>query len=275
MGPIEKRLPPSQGVNAGGRSIFNVTLGESYRRIDIRYVWDNAGTPTDADAAKFTADIKGVKVIVDGDVKWNVDGAYLLAMQDFYKEPFVDGVLPIYFTRPWLRTILGEDAFAYGTKDMQTFTIEIDIDGSATPETLDLYAEVGPNEVLGDHVCIYRHSKNNSITGISEISDIPRGPYQAFAIHFATGNIDSVDVEANGKGVFEADVPIAKSRYGSRRNWQTGYYHLDFANQNRKGDALPLMLQDFRVKANFTGTGAYDLFVERIEGHNPMKNQAA
>jgi hypothetical protein len=264
-----KKLPQFNNVAVSATAIANVPIGLAYHALFIRMTNGASVDTTEANLAIF---IKEVRVIVDGDVKIRASGAELVALWKYYGEVITAGVLPIALSRPWHRTAAGEDACAYGTADVQSFTVEVDLDNTVTTPTLNLYALVGPQEPLGEHVCIRRFAYNASATGQREISDLPRGPYGLMAMHFATGNITAMEVEANQRLIHQSDNAINnvvnKAPFPARVP-QTGYYHVDFTSTNRPEDNLPLNLEDFRQRATFSATGSFNILLERVERKAP------
>lgn len=262
-----KKMPSFNAVAAGGTAINNLPIGLSYHRLIIRY--KRGATPADATSAQFTADINEIRLVLDGTVIWRLTGGELVALNAYYGKAHRDGVFPMFFSRPWTRTAEGEDSLMLGTADVQTLTLEIDINSAAVNPTLDLYAVQGDPAPLGTFVTVRPHSKNASATGEIEIQDVPnRGPYAGFALHFTTANISQVVMEANQRIVFEADTAIAQRLSDDAvppRVWQTGYWHVDFLHTNRHLDGLPLDLQAISLRPTMTATGTFKVLVERAE----------
>lgn len=262
---IFKKMPSFNAVAAGGTAIANLPVGLAYHQLAIRYKRGGA----DATQAQFGTDLTEIRLIVDGDVKWRLSASELIALNSYYgvyDAGFTDGVLAMLFSRPWHRTSQGEDFTQFGTADVQTMTLEIDVAGGTPTPELTLYAVQGPNAPLGNHVCIRKFAYNAAATGIREIPDLPRGPYAVLAMHLGTANVADVEVEANQRLVFQSDRPLAEQYYEQTgRVWQTGRWHIDFAATDRLSDALPLTLEDFRIKANVTVAGSFAILMERVE----------
>lgn len=266
---VLKTMPSFNAVSAGQTAICNLPVGMAYHQLMIRYK-RGAGI-TDATSAEFASDFTGIRLIVDGDTKWNLTAAELIAINSFYgvyDGGFVNGVLAMFFSRPWHRTSQSEDYTQFGTVDVSTMTLEIDIAVGVVNPTLSLTAVQGPNEKLGDHVCIRKFQQNGVSIGVREISDLPKGPLvgSVLAMHLGTANVNKVEVEANQRMVFQADKPLAETYYEETdRVWQAGYWHVDFASTDRLSDALPLNLEDFRLKVDVTAAGSFPLLMERVE----------
>lgn len=269
MPRIIKELPSFQAVNGGQTAICNLPLGMTYHQILLRYQADEGAGVVDATEAVFKDDLTEIRLIVDGDTKVQLSGTELVGLLEYYGLTIEDGVLPVLFSRPWQRTMEGEDELAYGTADVQTMSLEVDIKAGTTSPSLTGFAVKGPNAPLGRHLAIRRYGQTYAgAAGEFEISDIPRGPYAQLATHFTTDKVSRVEVEANQRIVYEADTQIAKAYFAqTARVLQTGFTHVDFAATNRLGDALPLNLQDFRYRLTMTGAEpSFKAIVERVEG---------
>lgn len=269
MARVFKRMPSFQAVAAGQTAICNLPLGMSYHQLLLRYQANEGAGVVDATEAVMADDITEIRIIVDGDTKVQMSGVEAIALAKFYGQTVMAGTLPIFFSRPWLRSIEAEDEIAFGTADLQTFNIEVDIKAGTTSPSLSAYAVQGPNMPLGRYIAIRRFGQTYAgAAGDFEISDLPRGPYGLLAIHFNTPNIERVEVETNQVKVFEADRSLAETYYAqTKRVWQSGYWHVDLTPTNRLRDNLPLVLSDFRVRLAMTGaTPTFRAIVERVEG---------
>lgn len=263
------KMPQTEGLGAGQTAITRIPTGPTYFELGIRYT-QNTGAPADAGEAQFQADFDEVRVIVDEEPKWRLSGTDLLALNKFHKRPFVAGHLPLVFARPDYRTPAGEDELAYGTLDVQNMSVEVAMNAAADPVSMSLYAVVGAPAALGRHMTVRGTTYQAAAAGIHEISDLARGFYGLAAMHIVDGNVDDVEVQANRRKVWEGDQSIAEGFYGDRREWQDGYFHVDFQARNRISESLNLVLEDFRAKINFSvAPGAYTLIQERIEQRVP------
>jgi len=266
-------MPSANTVAAGSTAIFNLPLGLTYHSLSLFYREESGEDPArDAAKADIAADIDEIRLKIDGVVKQEYSAAQLHAINGFYGHVVdVAGVLPILFSRPWLRLAQSEDNFAWGTANgsVQSFTVEVDLNASAEPTSLELYAEQGAPSPLGDHIEIKRFPRSVSGAGEFEISDLPRSTrYAVFANHLTTESISNVIVEANQRRLIEGGKAILNSQYqrngGRPRQWQTGYFHLDHGALNRLAGALPMALEDYRLKLTMTGAASFNVIQERV-----------
>jgi len=107
-----------------------------------------------------------------------------------------------------------------------------------------------------------------ALVGEKEISDIPRGAYNMMALHITTGAIGNVEVLANNRNVHESTTIL---RGGDQRIIgrvpQAGYTHLDFMTENRLGEALPMVLNDFRLKLDVTAANqTFKILAVSVQG---------
>jgi len=266
------KMPTPEGIGAGQTATCRLPLGYTYNRLLIRMA-DGVG---DIVEAAWTTNIGEVRVMVDGDAKIQIDAGDLVDLNNYYGHVHDDGILPIFLTRHWMRTILGEDQTGYDTAGgMSSFTLEIDLKSGITIGQLNVFAEVSdPKDSLtgavkgfGAHYRLQKYTHNQGVIGDAEISDIVRGPYSVLAIHAKSANVSTVEVLADGKKFYDTDLVVRNqyNRLGGRVP-QAGFTHIDFIPDNRLSDAFPMAVQDFRLRMAFTATGSVPLYVESIQG---------
>ncbi|WGT50155.1 major capsid protein P2 [Thioclava nitratireducens] len=265
MTRLVKKMPTPLGIGAGQTASVNMPLGLTYERLYIRCNADIAATPTDLTAADWASVIGEIRVMVNGDARITIDAADLVKLNSFYGEAPKAGVLPIFFSRPWMRTIGGEDASGYGTVGMATFTLEMDIKDGATVNSLTVTAVQSPATPWGPHLRIQKFNRNQGVTGSAEIADIPRGAYAMLAMHVATDQIGDVEVQTDQRNVITMDKAVRATHYDlAGRVPQAGFTHIDFTPENRLSEALSMSLQDFRLKLDFQATGNFAIYAESL-----------
>lgn len=261
-----KKMPTPLGIGAGQTASVQLPLGLTYERLYIRMNVD--GTPRDVPAADWGSYIDEIRLLVDGDSRIQIDANDLVALNQFYGETPVDGVLPIFLSRPWARTPGGEDQTAYGTAGgMASFSLEMDLKSGITVNSLNVYAMQSPGRPFGAHLRIQRYVHNQGVTGEAEIADIPRGNYAMGALHLNTDAIGQAEVHVDNRKILDMDPEIRDAHAAvSGRTPQTGFTHVDFLAENRLGEALPMNVSDFRLKLDFTTTGNFSIYAESVRG---------
>jgi hypothetical protein len=260
-----KKMPTPQGIGAGQTASINLPLGLTYTRFMIRSVAAIGGTQVNLLPEHWGTVFDEIRLMVNGDAQITIDASDLVALNQYYKQPLKPGVLPLFLSRPWMRTIGGEDQTGYGTIGMDTFSFEIDIKDGQDVSKLSLYAVQSPPTVYGPHLRVQRYTRNQGVTGPAEISDIVRGPYAMLALHVNTTEIGEIEVVTDGRKIMETDPEIrdAHGAIGGRVT-QAGYTHIDLVTENRLGEALAMNLQDFRLKLDFTATGNFSIYTESL-----------
>lgn len=262
-----KKMPTPLGIGAGQTASVNLPLGLTYNRLYIRCNAQISGSPKDLAAADWGTVVDEIRLMVNGDARITITAADLVKMNTYYGFAPKAGVLDLFLSRPWMRTIGGEDQTAYGTIGMSTFTLEIDIKAGQTVNSLNVYAQQSAATAWGPHLRIQRFARNQGVTGEAEIADIPRGPYAMLAFHVNTDQIGTVEVHTDQRKVIESDAAIRDAHYRVvGRVPQAGFTHIDFLTENRLAEALPMALQDFRLKLNFAATGNFSIYAESLVG---------
>lgn len=263
-----KRMPTPLGVGAGQTASCNLPLGLTYDRLYIRLNVDVATVATDVAQADWATYINEVRLMVDGDAKIEMSASALVAMNAYYGQSMVDGVLPLFLSRPWMRTINGEDQTGYGTMGgISTLSLELDLKDGITINSLEVYASQSDGKPFGPHLRVQKITRNQGVTGEAQISEINRGPYVMLAMHVATASIADVEVLADERVVHKSDKALRDAHYGViGRVPQAGFTHVDFVTENRLAEAMPMALQDFRVNLDFTATGNFPIYLESLQG---------
>ena len=262
MARLIKKMPDPQNVVAGQRATVRLPVGNTYNMLFIRA--KTAGA--DMTEAQMKSMLGDVRLLIDGDLKIEASATELLDLAKYYGVTIQNGVLPVIFSRPWQRSIVGEDVLSYGTADVSTMDLTVDIDSGATTPTLELYAIQSQGTPLGQHCVIKRHSRTVSATGEVEEANLPRGDFGLMALHLTTDAVSTVEVRANERKAHESDLATRKFRDSlTNKTHQTGYTHINFCETDRVSDVLPLALEDFRVITNHTATGSFNYIQERID----------
>ena len=268
-------MPNGSGIGAGQTATFNLPLGLSYHQLLIRMSADPAGAAAfvDTPAAGWGNVLGEVRLLVDGSIKLRADAADLVNLWQYYGQTVSPGVLPLFLGRPWQRTPAGEDAPAYGTAGVQSMTLEIDIEPGITIQTLQVYAQQGPNMPLGDHYVLRQFPFGVSNTGWRELSDLPRGQFATLALHVNSADVSEFQLEANQRIIREADRALASAVSAQTgKVFQAGWSHIDLTVTDRLSDMLVMTLEDFRVKLNMTSAGNVKLYAEQIYSQGAAGN---
>lgn len=271
-----KKMPTPGGIGAGQTATVSLPLGLTYETMFIRMNVD-VGDPavaTDVPVDDWDQYIDEIRLLVDGNVKLQVTADFLVKLNKRYQQPMVAGTLPLFLSRPWMRSIGGEDQTSYktgphqnGAASVSTFTMEMDVKDGVAVNQLEVYAQQSPGQPWGSHIEIHRYTHPQGLIGEAEISNLPKGPYHMLALHIDTDAIKRAEVLANNAKIIDYDKPVRDAfNVLQGRADVAGFTMLDFCTKNRAVEALPMLLQDFRLKLDFTSTGNYSIYAESVVG---------
>ncbi len=275
-------MPTPEGVGSSQTAVCRLPVGYTYHSLQIYVEADvSPAAAVPVPEANWGNILDNIRVMVNGEAKIEIPAADLVSLNKFYGHSHDDGVLPIFFGRRTMRTIQGEDESAYKTNGgVASFTLELEFKGGINIGNVHIYGEqaagnypaghrlAGQPMAWGTHYRLQKFSKNVAVTGVNEIADIPRGAYVVYAMHMKSGSVNSVEVYRDGKLFYNtknAAIRDAFTKLGGRTP-QAGFTHLDLDGSNRLADLMPMDAQDFRIKADFTATGAVPLYVESLQG---------
>jgi len=260
-----RKLPDFSPVQAGAQAAVEVPRGPTYRTMVLSY--KRGGVP--ATVAQIKSDILGIRLNINGITRWQATGTRLVdVLTNFYGHTMTDGLLFIDLARHDLATIIGADNLAWGTNNVQTFHIEVDIAPGAVNPELDGYAVIDPVvRDLGMIVECWELPFSTAVGGVLEVATIPASRGSLFALHAAGANVTGLEVEIDSVIFQNAPMDVLNaiySRVPSSRVPQTDYVHFAPTYLDRLDDTLPLSAQDWRLKLAMSAAGSVGIFMETL-----------
>lgn len=259
-----EKMPTPQGIGANQTATVSLPLGPTYNTLFIRAKTSAGVNIATASWGNYVGEIR---LMVNGNTRIKIDAADLVKLNQFYGQSLDAGVLPLHLSQPWTRTWEGEENTAYGTvSGIASFTLEIDLLDATSG--FSIYALQSDPKPFGPHLTIQRFSDQMGLQGTKEIADLPRDAYNMLALHFDTDAVDKVEVLTNNLKVHESDKVLRG--YHQKivgRVPQAGMTHVDFMTENRLANVLPMALNDFRVKMDFTADDVnFKIYAMSIQG---------
>lgn len=242
-------LPSFQAVAAGQTATVDLPTNGTYHSLLVKYSTATAGGATQAN---MEAELTEIRIKVNGKVQRRFTAEELFDINVYHGQTIETGKLQIYFSEPWLRTVQGEDALAWGMADVSTFQVEVDIDAGATSPALGISA-VWTKDArnMGPIVKWRKFVVPVAATGIVNVSTLPKSD-SYYAIHSKSANIADVEVKVDQETRFEgtlSDVQAVQKNYGKVP--VTGWFHTDFRYTNRASDALAMVSKEGKPVSNF------------------------
>jgi Viral coat protein P2 N-terminal domain len=268
--PIIRQFPGAiTGVGAGQTAVVKIPTGATFLELGIECTIAGVG----ATRAQFGAMVTLVRGLVSGVEKWSLTAAELISVCEFYRTGSVGdtGFLIIPFERLFMSELGGKLNPAYGTVDESSFQIEITQAGGSTIDAMTLWGRIATvGERLGSHVRWAKLMPNIASTGIYNYMDLSRNPREALlALHLVVpvvANLVNIAVIADSIRVIDASPAWLNRLYAMTdpvRTPQTAnlMVHVDFANRNLLGDALPLTMDQIILELNFANAAPNQISV--------------
>lgn len=134
-------------------------------------------------------------------------------------------------------------------------------------------AQTGEQRRIGQHIRVNKYPRNVSSTGDYEETQLPKQlgtAYKVLHIEEGSGAIDKVTARI-GNTTLNDQVSGELMQHilaMSKREKQSGFYHLAFDLLNSNGDYIPMnQVKDFRQIINFsTAPNAFNIYTERVFG---------
>lgn len=264
---LHRKLPTfSPAPVQSGVSVIQIPTGPTYYAIGLRYKVNG----TDCTEAQAKADIKWVRIKINGVTRYEVSGKHLVdVMNKYYGVAFNAGQLYIPLARPWYKTPEGVENTAWGTRNLQSLTLEVEFNTPITSPTLEAYALFSlMQRDLGMIVEVHEFTYTAAASGVQEIPTLPRGNGDLIGLHLDSSLVTSCDLEINQQIFTQgSDISLYQNlvKWYALRQPQTNYTHFDAQIRDLLSDATALInVSDFRVKPTFSGAGTAGIVMETL-----------
>lgn len=205
MGRMHISTNSFNSVGAGQRATLDLPVGK-WKYHQIRPVYGTA-TAGGANRTNVEAEVSRLALAVNGKEQVVFSAAQLLRLHEFRGRSFHTGHVPLFLAQPWLATPPGQDALGWGTADVQTLQLTIDIAAGATSPTLKaLVVAEERREEMRAISKIRRITLPVTATGTNIFTSLPRDANIAAIWLFptATADINEARVLVDQKEVFRA-----------------------------------------------------------------------
>lgn len=253
------------GVGAGQTAVLELGDVDIFHEILFTYTTSTAGGAT---RANMETELTQFRIIVNGVVQRTFTAKELFDIMEVYGIPFSAGLVAIYFSEPWRRTLIGEDRLAWPMGDLGqggSFNIEIDIANNAA-QVATLKAVVVKDfgdAPMGPIVKWKRHRVPVGSIGEIQWAEFGRDD-PIYALHCFSADVNSLRIETDGIIRFDMTKAEADKIYGDNGLAPNpAMFHAIFDYTGREVDALSLLdprkSQPFReVVAKFDMSAAVD-----------------
>lgn len=252
------KLPSVDNVAAGNQAVLNCPVGLTYDFIDLVY------------SGVTLAQLQNIEVVINGKtIQKFLNGTELDNLNQFYGRGAANGVLRLWFERPELSELRVRRLTSLGTADVQTLTVQMDIDGAAVDPAISAYAMLGAPQPLGLVTKVKAFPVTFATSGQQEIDNIPRSGASICAMHLFKADISNVEVESNSVKLLDATKTVSEdiqSKYG-RTPITASATHVDFCVNGDPRQALNTKgMSDLRLRPTIDTPGAVRVVVEFIDG---------
>lgn len=264
-------------VAAGQVATLDLPVGDLvYHEIRLSYDTATAGGATQANVE---SEIERIRLKANGKVQVELTAEQLIDLNTFYGRPFNTGAatdpasLPIILSPHGIktRTAQGEDALAWGTADLSSLQVEVQIASSATSP--ELSARVVVDDVrrpMGPIVKYRPQTVPVSATGIVTVTTFPRSD-DYYGLFCWSSNIADVEVKVDQREFFkltklELDYLLEDAGFTP----VSGLFATKFNFTQRIADSLKMTRPDqrpvseFRVDFNMSSASSFTVLTETL-----------
>lgn len=264
LGFVLVKLPSPQNVAVSNTAISNIPVGVTYRTI-FAAITDNAVDPVQAViSARYTRWV----LKANGVIKWDLSGTLLQEVNAYRVNGDRDGIRSLWLTDPKSALLGVEDMLAWGTGDLQSLTLEIDVGAAAVNPLIDIYAFITPPRrlpngqleqvPLGVHRIVQSFldvpgGANSEFMLVNLPPRLPGRFVEKLHMKASAGAINGVRILVNQQELYKTITKVSRSLndgWWSPYVWQTNYFHFDPTVTRRPSDALYMNVADLRVLAD-------------------------
>lgn len=257
------KLPSISRVTANSTAVLEIPVMPTYHSI----IFDLTGT------GLTIAQVGQIRVIANGQEVQRFANLQRLIDYNAYYNRSADTVnqFMLHFFDPSYNDLAYKRAPAFGTQNIQTFTVEFDLLGVPADVTMKAQAWIDTvPQPLGVYTRIREFYIASSVTGIVENSNLPKNGDVYKAVHLFKSDISAVELIVDQVQVMDAtkaqlerkqkDVrPVARVPQTAKAT------HVDFLLEGDPGDLLNTQgVSDLRLKMNFTTVGSCDIVAETL-----------
>lgn len=285
------------GTAAGAFSAHTITIdipvGPRYHAI---WMHGNAGA-----AKKFTDLFGECRLKVNGKVQRVFTGLQLLNLNALMGASYVGNngnvaatafSVPLWLAEPWRKNLQAQEAMAWGTGNVSTFQLEVDIlaySGAAAGLTRPYFrAEIDNSLVVQGNQSVQQplgaivkwfQFQIPTASGWNDFMGFPKRDFYQ-SIHILDANLSEYEVKVDNTIVRQATVSDGYAYLKGREMdpqpsssnhapARTGYADIVFDHDDLLNSALPMQLgnqrvQDFNVRLNTTTAGASTAIIQLI-----------
>ncbi len=262
------RLKSFNAVGARQRATLDVPPTDIYHSLHITH--KRSGVL--ATQAQMEAEIERIEIEINGTVQRSFTPAQLFKMHALYGVAVSAGHIPIYFSEPWARSAQGEDSKAWGTQDVETFTVVVKLASGATAPSLECHAEVE----LGNRPMGLIEKWSNYTVPVSAIGVTPWNPNiepldSYYGITAFSGDITDFSIRVDNRDRKEASLALLNATLTNKELVpQTDVVHMLFNDTLRVSDSLPMKLgqnakvRNFRVDFTLDAANSFEVITQTL-----------
>lgn len=251
-------------MTPGTQSTLNIPRSHTYFSLALHI----AITGVTLTPANIDTYIDKITLRCNGEPRYEVKGTQLRKYWEERNVTVANNFIPVLLSQPHMRSAAGEDVSGYGTLDLRSFEIHVDLASGAHVITkLDLYAVRGANQPLGAHYRLSTYRRSSTGAGDLELNSFTRANQRIMALFLGTDQIDDITLKAD-------DVIIHSSKKEVREGFlkalakrtEAGQTMVDLNTSNRLEDMFEVLGRDVRMTCKMASATSFDMLVESFEG---------
>ena len=255
LGSLSSRVPGTQAT-------FDIPLSHTYFTFALHLVV-NAITITPANVATY---VKKISLKVNGEARYEISGSLLPVLWTYRGTNVSDNFIPMLLAQPHMQTALGQDVTGYGTLDMNSFGIVVELEsGAHTIDLLDLYAVRGANTPLGPHYRLSSYARASTGAGDLELTGVFRPAQRVYSVLMDTASMDSILMKAGSEMIHNTKKEPREGFLQLSERTEGTNTAIDMCEDNRLEDAFEVAGRDVRFTLDMTAATPFNVLTESVE----------
>lgn len=278
------RIGKMRGVARQGTATIDIPIRGYYNYFLMKI---RGGGSANADIPLGTAGtdkIKELRIVINSQVIWRISGEMLEMINTYFGTGVNPNVIPLYFTRDWLRTAFGTNSsrlasFRAGVNGV--ITMEVEFDDDYFPRTVELFANhenQGRRGVAetGAYRGFTKITRNFASVGLEQI---PSGEFATgaeilnalfiksdlFNAHPSDAVLDEVKIYSNDTLIYHTD---ADTRFHDNKLLKRGTYLgmevIEWSDKNLIGESFQPNTPNLSMELDWkTAPNAYEIFLDQ------------
>lgn len=274
--PFRKLQPFSPAPAASALCTIDIPTGPTYYTLALYF----KTVGVEATEAQFKSMVKWIRVKIGNIARIEVSGKHAVEiLNKYYGITFANGTCYIPLARPWLKTPEAVENSAWGTRNVDKVTLEVEFDATAATPTMEAHAMSSLySRDLGVIYEVHENTVSYAASGLQEFMTLPQTSGDLSALHLDSANVTACDIEIDRNLYMQVtNLPVYHGmvKWFALRQNQTGYVHFEAQMRDLMAEALPIsQAKQISIKPTLSAAGTVVYISETLNAPLGLSSQS-